>query len=83
MRKLSYHTASIELVFERVTSGNNFVGIVSQGQGKGQGQGQGQGPLFNFDRLGGKYSIGQISYIPNDDDAYEIVFYDCKYRKSS
>ena len=73
IRKLLYYTASIEFVIEQATGGNNFLRIV----------GNGNAPLFNLDRLGGKYAVGQVSFIPSDDDAYEILLYDRKSKKSS
>ena len=73
IRKLLYYTASIELLVEHAAGGNNFVRVV----------GESNTPLFNLDHLGGKYAIGQISFIPNDDDAYEILLYDRKCKKSS
>ena len=68
-----YYTTSIEFVIEQATGGNNFLRIVSNGNA----------PLFNLDRLGGKYAIGQVSFIPSDDDAYEVLLYDRKSKKSS
>ena len=73
IRKLLYYTASIELVVEHAAGGNNFVRVVSDSNT----------PLFDLDRLGGQYAIGQISFLPNDDDAYEILLYDRKSKKSS
>ena len=71
--KLLYYTASIEFVIEQATGGNNFLHIV----------GNGNAPLFNLDCLGGKYAIGQVSFIPSDDDAYEVLLYDRKSKESS
>ena len=73
IRKLLYYTASIEFVIEQATGGNNFLRIV----------GNGNAPLFNSDRSGGKYAIGQVSFTPSDDDAYEVLLYDRKSKKSS
>ena len=73
IRRVLYYTASIELVVEQATGGKNFVRTV----------GTDRTPLFNLDRLGGKYAIGQISFIPNDDDEYEILIYDRKSKNSS
>ena len=70
---LLYHTASIEFVLEQATGGNNFIRVV----------GVSPVPLFNLDRLGGKYAIGEISFVPNDNHAYEILPYDRKSKKSS
>ena len=64
---------SIEFVIEQTTGANNFLLIV----------GNGNAPLFNLDRLGGKYAVGQVSFIPSDDDAYEVLLYDRKSKKSS
>ena len=71
IRKLLYHTTSIELVVEHTAGGNNFVHLVSDNNT----------PLYNLNHLGGKYAIGQISFVPND--AYEILLYDRKSKKSS
>ena len=68
-----YHTASIELVVEQATGEKNLVRTV----------GNDCTPLFNPDCLGGKYAIGQISFIPNDDNVYEILIYDRKSKNSS
>ena len=73
IRKLLYHTASIEFVLEQATGSNNFIRVV----------GVSPVPLFNFDRLGGKYAIGEISFVPNANDAYEILPHDRKSKKSS
>ena len=73
IRKLLYYTASIEFVIEQATGGNNFLCIV----------GNDNAPLLNLDCLGGKYAIGQVSFIPSHDDAYEVLLYDCKSKKSS
>ena len=45
IRKILYHTASIEIVLEQATGSNNFTRVV----------GVSPVPLFNLDRLGGKY----------------------------
>ena len=73
IRKLLYYTASIAFVIEQATGGNNFLCIV----------GNCNAPMFNLDRLGGRYTIGQVSFIPSDDDAYEVLLYDRKPKKSS
>ena len=73
IRKLLYYTASIEFVIKQAIGGNNFLRIV----------GNRNAPLFNLDRLGGKYAVGQVSFIPSDDDAYEVLLYDRKSKKSS
>ena len=73
IRKILYHTASIELVVGQATGGKNFVRTVATDRT----------PLFNLDLLGGKYAIGQISFIRNDDNAYEILIYDRKSKNSS
>ena len=67
-----YYTTSTKLVVEQATGGKNFVCTV----------GTDHTPLFNLDRLGGKYAIRQISFIPND-DVYEILIYDRKSKNSS
>ena len=59
---------SVEFVIKQATAGNNFLRIA----------GNGNAPLFNLDRLGGKYTIGQVSFVQSDDDTYKILFYSCK-----
>ena len=73
IRKVLHYTDSIELVVEQATGGRNFVRTV----------GTERTPLFNLDHLGGKYAIRQMSFIPNDDDLYEIVTYNRKSKNSS
>ena len=58
IRKLLYHTASIDIVLKQATGGNNFIRVV----------GVSPVPLFNLDLLGGKYAIGEISFVSNDND---------------